>query len=350
MAKDPIITLKVNGKKFEGFVGGSCTITMESPVNTFSLDYVADGKKPAVRSIFEGDECELLINPGAGEESLIKGYVETVEEEDSKDLISIKCSGSSKTVDLADCSATKSPGSWTKQGLKKIATEIADDFGIKVVISGDAGDPFDNFSITKGETAMDAIQRAATRRGMYCFTVGEDLVIAKAGSKSSGATLERGKNIVKAGRSSSWRERYSEYTYRGQIRGTDSKSGKAASQNKATIKDPTITRYRPLLLQVSADGATLKNRAEVECNQRAGRAETAWVLVDGWGTDKGKVWRANTTVEVKNPVLGIDGTLLIVSAEYTFGPNESRQTMLRLMRSQAFDVVTYPKKKPKEGL
>jgi prophage tail gpP-like protein len=344
VSKDPNIELKVNGSTFEGFVGGSVEVTMESPWCSFSLDYVADGKSPGSRAIYEGDTCEVLIDAGAGMESLINGYVENVTDDDSKDSISLGCAGSSKPVDL-ECSAVKSPGSWKKASLKKIASDLADDFGISIVIDGDAGAPFENFSIHTGETAYDTIMRAGTLRAMYGFSVGKDFVLAKAGNKSSGMTLERGKNIVRSGRTSSWKERYSEYTFRGQIRGTDNASGKAASQNKATIKDPTINRYRPLLLQYSADSGSLKARAQVECNQRAGRGETITAVVDGWGTDKGHVWRANTTVGFKNPVLGVDATLLIVSASYDLGPHESRQTTLRMMRPEAFDIVAFPKAK-----
>jgi prophage tail gpP-like protein len=344
MSKDPLIELKVNGSAFEGFVGGSAEITMESPFCSFSLDYVADGKSPGSRAIYEGDECELLIDAGAGKESLIYGFVENVADEDSKDGIVLGCSGSSKAVDL-ECSAVKSPGSWKKSGLKKIASDLADDFGISIVIDGDAGAPFENYSIQTGESAYDCVMRAATLRAMYGFSVGKDFVLAKAGNKSSGMTLERGKNIVRSGRTSSWKERFSEYTFRGQIRGTDGTAGKAASQNKATVKDATINRYRPMLLQYSADSGSLKARAQVEANQRAGRGEVIWALVDGWGTDGGHVWRANTTVGFKNSVLGVDATLLIVSASYGFGPNESRQTMLRMMRPEAFDIAAFPKAK-----
>lgn len=339
------VVLKVNGQSFDGFESGDVVVTMEDAVNTFSLNYIADGKNPGKRSIYPGDECELLINPGGGLESLIKGYVDTIDDDDDPGTIRLSCAGRSKVADLVDCSAITKPGSWKKAGLSKIAKDIASPFGVKVTIDGSAGASFETFSVVTGESPFEAIQRAATKRGMYCFSVGDGLVIAKAGSKSSGATLTRSKNYVRASRTDSWYSRYSEYIYRGQVRGTDSANGKAASQNKSSVKDPTINRHRPLLLQSSGSADDLKARAEVERNQRAGRGEVITVLCDGWGTDAGKAWRPNTTVSFKSDVLGVDAKMLIVSATYRFGPYVSREAELRLMRVEAFDIRDYPKTK-----
>jgi len=343
---EPKIKLTVNGKDFTGFEGGSVLLTMEDATNSFDLEYVADGKRPGARGIFCGDECELSIDAGKGFESLIKGFVDTTDDEDDASAIRLRCAGRSKTADLVDCSAITKPGSWKKAGLAKIANDIAKPFGVRVTIDGSAGGPFENFSVTKGETPYEAIQRAATKRGLYVFSVGDGLVIAKAGSKSSGAVLERGKNIlVRSSRTDSWYSRFSEYIYRGQVRGTDSAPGKKASQNKASVKDATINRYRPLLLQSYGSADELKLRAEVERNQRAGRGEVVTALVDGWGTPSGKLWRPNTTVHFANSVLGVDGELLIVTANFRFGPDVSRETELRLMKKEAFDVAVFPKRK-----
>lgn len=337
------IALTVNGKTFEGFEGGTVTVCMDDPCNSFSLDYVADGKSPSTRGIYPGDDCELAIDAGSGLETLIKGYVDSTDDDDSKDAIKLSCAGRSKAADLVDCSAA--PGSWKSTGLAAIAKAIADPFGVKVVVDGDSGGPFETFRVVNGETPLETIQRAAAQRGLYCFSVGDTLVVAKAGTKSSGATLQRGVNIVRSSRSDSWFSRHSEYVFRGQVRGSDGLGPKGAATNKASVKDETITRYRPLLLHAGAKATELKRRAEVERNQRAGRGEVVTVTVDGWGTPAGKVWRANTTVEVKNSVLGIDATLLIASATYRFGADVNRETELRLCRPQAFDVATFPKAK-----
>lgn len=339
------IQLIVNGQSFEGFESGTVSVTMESVTNSFSLAYVADGKNPSKRGIYPGDECELKLDAGAGYESLIKGYVDSTDDSDDAHSILLQCAGRSKGADLEDCSAITAPGSWKNATLSKICKDIAAPFDIKVTIDGDSGAPFANFSISKGESPLEAISRAATKRGLWVFSVSDGVVVAKAGLTSSGERLERGVNVIKSGRTDSWANRFSQYIYRGQVRGTDAKSGKAASQNKATIKDPTITRYRPLLLQTTGSAAELKDRAQVECNTRAGRGEVITATVNGWGTSAGKLWRANTTVGFKNDVLGIDATLLIVSADYQFAKDAPHETDLRMMRPEAFEIATFPQAK-----
>lgn len=343
------VVLSVNGKAFEGFERGSVTLTMEDPCNSFELEYVADGKTPSSRAIYRQDKCDISIDAGSGPQPLIKdGYITRTMDEDDPAAIVLSCSGYSNTRDLYKGSAITKPGSWKDAGLKEIAESLASPFGIKVVIDGDAGSNFANFSVSKGESTYESIRHAAELCGMYVFTVADKLMIARAGTKSSGATLERGVNIVRSSRSDDDDERFSEYIYRGQIRSTDNAGGAKASQNKASVKDSGMGRYCPLLLQDSGTPSQLKRKAEVERNRRAGRGEVITVLVDGWGNG-GKPWQPNTTVDVKNPVLGVQATLLITTVTYRFGPDTARETELRLMRSEAFDVATFPAAKRGKG-
>jgi prophage tail gpP-like protein len=338
------VILTVNGKAFDGFERGSVTLTMEDYYNSFQFEYVADGKKPSDRSIWRGDKCSIAIDAGGGAQELIKdGYITGTSDEDEPTAIVLGCRGYSNTYDLKGSSITR-PGSWKGVGLKKIAETLAKPFGIKVKVEGDSGGNFANFSASKGESTYETIRHAAELSGMYLFTVGDTLMIARAGSKASGATLERGKNIVRSRREDNDEDRYSEYVYRGQIRGTDEAAGKKASQNKASVKDAGFSRYCPLLLQDSGTATQLQRKAEVERNRRAGRGEVITLTVDGWGHN-GKPWQPNTTVEVNNPVIGVQATLLVVTATYNFGPDSPCETELRCMRKEAFDVAEFPKSK-----
>lgn len=334
------LRLTVNGKTLEGFEGGSVTLSMEEPYNTFELDYVADGRQLTSRSIYAGDACELKINAGRGDESLISGYVDTTADDDAADVIRLHCSGRSKTADLADCSAEKAAGksgSWTRQTVSSIAREIAKPYGIAVFLEADEGKPLAHFSVTSGETAFEAIQRAAARRYLTCYGVAGYLVLAQAGPLSSLTALERGRNIVRSSRTNSWRNRYSEYVFLAQARGTDDGSGKVVSQLKAVSEDATITRHRRLIQQVGAnDQVELQSRADFDRSRRAGFGETFNVVVDGWGTDEGKVWRPNTLVSFKNDVLGVEAELIVSQVEFRFGAHVAREAELTLMRPEAY--------------
>jgi prophage tail gpP-like protein len=193
--------------------------------------------------------------------------------------------------------------------------------------------------------------RLAPKRGKVVYCVGGDLVLATVGSTRTKTALIRGQDLlVRSSRVDSWTERYSDYVYCTQTAGTDDRWGSAAAQIKHQVTDGTIARYRPILVEADAHHkAELQARASLERNQRAGRGERVVATVNGWFTDEGKAWRPNTLVRFRNPVLGIDADLLVVSARFRFGAEEPKETELVLGRPEAFDVVDYPNNKRGEA-
>lgn len=334
------VELRTNRQKLSGFARGNVTLTMESVYNVFDVEYVASGKQPGERAIYKGDECELAIDG----ETLLGGWADSTTETDEPDRLELRSVGRSKTCDIDDCSAPIL--SFQNATLLAIAQKLVKRLGkgdLKVHIVGDAGPKFESFHVQRGETALDAIQRACSRRGFYPYCVGADLVLARVGSTTTRTVLERGKNVRRSTREDSLINRYSEYVFRGQVPGTDKQWGTKANQLKHAITDPGVTRYRPLVLDVDTHGpGDLKTKAEVERNQRAGRSESIVCLVDGHKTVEGYCWRPNLLVPYKNPVLGVDATLLVVTARMRFGENEDDDTELVLTRPESFDLVNYP--------
>lgn len=338
------IQVHVNGQVFDGFERGALQLTMDEPVNSFDVEYVADGKQPGARVIFEGDEVSISLDDGNGAEEVIAGYVDTVDDADEEELIRLNANGRSKAADLVDCSATHDPGSWTNATIDKIASDICAPFGVSCFVESDPGKPFPNFSVHKGETAYEAISRAAILRGLYAYSVGGDLVIASAGTTQTATVLARGDGrLLRSARTNSWHQRFSEYRFLGQVRSTDNNFGKNAAHLKGVVEDPTVGRFRPLSIRAGGhSGIDMETRARLERNRRAGRSERITALVDGWLADEGQVWRPNTLVKFSNPVLGVDATLIITTARFRFGATEPRQTELYMTRPEAYDVGEYP--------
>jgi prophage tail gpP-like protein len=333
------VALSVNGDSYEGFESGSVQLTMEEAANSFQVEYVADGRAIGARVVFPGDECVLSLD----DDVVIEGYVDTVDDEDQADTLRLRAAGRSRAADLIDCAAVASPGSWINMPIDVIASDLCDDFGIGCYIDGDPGAPFASFAIQKGESAFDALSRAAIKRGFYIYSVAGDVVLSRAGSTRTTTVLERGKNLISSARSDSWYSRFSEYIFRGQARATDGRWGKSAAHLKSVVTDPAITRFRPTIVQAEAhDGIDLLTRATLERNQRAGQGERILCVVDGWLTDEGKAWRPNTLARFKNPVLGVDATLLVVVARFRLGAKQPKETELELTRPEAFDVAHYP--------
>jgi len=347
--KTSYVKLAVNGEALTGFSGGSIQLSMSAGANDFDLEYVPDDDD--TRSIFEGDEVELSIDPGDGLQSILTGYVDAVEDDDDPAGLRLSASGRSRTGDLLTCSPGfaplafgTAPRAWKNADIEKIVGDICAPFSIDVFVSPlEVGAAFPSFSLQTGETAFDAISRAALKRGLFPYCVGGDLVLARAGSTQTRTVLERGGRVIRSSRTSSWADRFSDYIYRAQARSTDNNFGAKASQLTSTVLDTTVNRFRPLAVQAEAhDKVDLKTRAEIERNTRAGNGESIVCLVDGWGTDEGNAWRPNTLVRFKNKVLGVDATLLITTVRFRFGPNEAREVELLLQRPEAFSVANYP--------
>lgn len=328
------VEVSVEGVRYTGWQRGSLQLTMSEMANSFDLEYVASGKRASDRAMYAGDRVLVRID-GV---NVISGFVDTTDDEDAAEDIRLRVGGRSATADLVDCSAVKQ--SFNRQTALGIAQAVAAPFGITVRAESDVGEPYASFSVQQGETGADVILRACTPRGLYPYAVGGDLVLGRAGAVRTSTRLVRGQPpLLRTARSDSWYARYSEYVFRGQIRATDAVHGKQASQLKQSVTDPDITRYRPLLIQVEAHGpGDIKMRAEVARNQRIGQGERVLATVLGLTTNEGTPWRPNLLVDVANPLLGIEATMLTSVVRMRFGENEAAETELELVPPIAFDI------------
>lgn len=341
------VELVVNGTVLNGFERGDLQLSMIEGANTFSVEYVPDPANPSARQIFRGDAVEVWLDAGDGHEKVLDGYVDQTEEDDDPDALRLSASGRSKTCDLIDCSVA-STRSWKDAKLIDIVSDLCAPFDISTFVVGSPDTEKITFSARGDEGAFAAISRVALMRGMFAYCTGGDLVLARAGSSQTKTVLERGVNIERTRRTESWYDRFSEYIFRAQSKADDDDSDVAENaQLKHSVTDTTITRYRPLCIQVEAGGqSTMEHRAIIERNVRAGQSEAITTTFDGWGmterTGKLVAWRPNTLVRFKNPLLGVDADLIVVTARFRFGARERQEVELTLARPEAFSLANYP--------
>ncbi len=287
----------------------------------------------SVNTIRPGESCELKM----GFDSVLVGYVETVDEAIDGDSHTIAISGRDKTADLIDCSAIGKTGQWLGSRVEQIAEQLAKPFGVSVRAEVDTGAALRSFALQEGESVFAAVERAAKLRGLL-LTSGRDgaLVITRAGLKESKTRLVLGENVLSARATFDVRDRYSAYIMKGQVAGTDFASGPSASQLKAQAEDAGVSRYRPLLIvndTPDTSGAMI-DRVRWEANCRAARSISFEVRVQGW-RDASGLWAVNTLVPVVLARLGVYATLLIVGVEFTKDAGGT-VTTLGLTRSDAY--------------
>ncbi|NIO79126.1 MAG: hypothetical protein GTN53_01035 [Candidatus Aminicenantes bacterium] len=275
------------------------------------------------------DEFKILI----GKDQVMAGHVDTIAPSFSANGTTVGIDGRDYTADLVDCSAVHEPGSFKNTTFKNMVNILLDPFLIDAVYEAEPPtDKFD-FAIDSGETPFKVLDRLASKYGllMQSNTAGQ-LVFIKNEFKRAETGLAAGDNVINAGATYDFTDRFSKYIIRGQDASKGAgKWAKSQPQIEASIIDPGVARYRPLLLQAetNATAASCKDRARWEATIRRARATRVNVEVKGWRqTGSDKLWEINKITNVTIPSLQIENIdLLISSIDFT---KSSSGTLTRL--------------------
>jgi prophage tail gpP-like protein len=339
-------SLSVNGKKFEGWESISIKRSIKAISGSFELS-VTDkwAQDQTAWFITPGNECVLSI----GKEKLITGFIDGVAPSFTKESRTISISGRDKTGDLVDCSAVHKPGNWSDISLLRLANIVGAPFGITATSTVTGLGNFINFNIQNGESAFEALDRAAKLRGVLLTNDGTgNILITRTGSGRSTTNLQQGVNILSAQAEFQAKERHSKYIVKGQGAG-NTEVGEVDLSPAGIATDLAITRYRPLI--VMAEGAATpeicNKRAQWEATVRAAKSSTIHVIVQGWRQADGKLWELNKLVKLKSAWLGVNQDFLITSVDFKKG-NGGTLTTLELERPDAYtpDPTLSTKKEP----
>lgn len=346
------VVLTLGGMAYAGWTDVSIETSIDSVSGGFDLTLSAREKTGVTEwPIARGMACTVTL----GGETLITGWVDSVERRIAAEDYAISVRGRDKAGDLVDCSATNSPGSWRGKKLEAIAAEIAAPFGIALVIEGDTGKAFEKFALQPQETAFAAIERMARYRGLVCWSTGDGRVII-GNPGTSGAIagrIEEGANVLSASAGDEGSERFSEYLVKGQASGSDRRNGKAAAQIRGNASDAGVTRYRPMIVigEEQSDASSLASRAEWEARVRAGRGQKLGVTVPGWFTEGGQeagagtVWKAGTRATCRIPSCRIDAVLLVQRVRFSRSGDQGTVTELELVPPEAWAQLAEPEPK-----
>ncbi len=331
--------LLVKGRRYRGWTSATVTRAIENVAGTFqcTLSERSPGED-APRSVRPGDACEVLLE---GERQL-RGYVDTVRVSYDARSHTIDIGGRDATGDLVDCSAASQPGEWSDALPLAIAQAIAEPFGVEVSEQS-PGEAFRKFRIQEGETAFEAIERLSRMRGVLPLADGNGgIELGRPTRGRAAASLVHGVNILSATGEQSWVDRHSEYTVKGQQRGSNYFGPEVAAHVKATALDPGVTRYRPLtvIAEQGLNEAEAEDRVRFEASVRAARSRQVTVTVQGWrqgAGDGAPLWAPGLLVPVRDGWLGLARDLLIAAVEFSVGDGGTT-TRLTLMPQDAFQM------------
>lgn len=332
----PEVTLTVGGVSWSGWTGVRVRRGLEQVAGTFSLELTERWPDDAGKRPVPDQFCTLALDG----ETVSTGFIDEVEAAIDAGRHVLAVAGRDATARLVDCSAEHEPGTWSDATVAEIVAQLCSPFDIQIAVEADSGEPLRQFSLQKGETAWEAIERACRMRGLLAVSDGRG-GLALARSSATGAPeaeLVEGQHILAARAAYSHRDRFSRYTVLGQQQGDDWLDAEDITAPKGEAVDPAVGLHRPLILlgEDQGDAAELQRRAEWEARVRAARSRRVDVTVQGWRSPAGRLWRPQGLVVVRAPSLGIDATLLIAAVELSVG-GEGAKARLSLLRPGAFE-------------
>ncbi|MDD9911662.1 MAG: hypothetical protein OXR68_04080 [Alphaproteobacteria bacterium] len=343
------VALSINGKILKGWSDVNVTRSMQTISGSFSLSTV-DSKlfETFTPHISNGDKCQVSVDGTP----VITGYVDQIDAFYTANDHTLTVSGRDKTGDLVDCSVIHSSGEFKNRTVKQIAQTLCQPFGITVKTDYD-GKAFKVFRIEPGETVFDAIERMCRQLALLPISTPEgDLLLTRVSTTPSGASLKTGGNIKSASLAYTHKDRFSNYTVKGQQPGNDSVFGKAAATPMGKAQDADIKRHRPFLLlaEQPGDGLTFTDRAQWEANVRRGRSKAIRYVVPGWKHTGGKVWKENTIVSIQDDVLGVRERWTIADVVFALNDQSGHTTNLTVMPPESFKLLPIPEATQDEGI
>lgn len=328
------VYLYVNGFRYSGWSEVHISRSLDAVAGAFSLSMTEREDNAAGMFLFEdGDNVRVTI----GDDTVITGYIDSIELSVDNSSHSVSISGRDKTCDLVDCSAVNRPGQFTNTSFLSIAQALCSPYGITVKNDINLGNNVKLFRIQPGESVFDALDRLARGRGLLVSGSAEgNVILTQSGTHHMGVSLVEGQNILSCTFTRNMAERFSHYVVEGQ----SSDSGGQAHQHsvRATASDESIKRFRQLnvMAEDSATQSYAKERAIWEAKTRAAKAQSASISVPGWRTNDGNLWAINRLISVECPSCHLHGTYLISDIEFTKNDNDGTTTALTLKVEDAF--------------
>lgn len=342
---DNRVLLTVDDLQYGGWKSVEITADLERQFRTFKLDITWQWPgQDKVRRIQPGAACKVTI----GNDLVLTGYVFKAPVSYDGQKISLSIEGSSATQDLVDCAAINRPTQWHEQSLLSIVQALAWSYRVEVVSEIAETSRLGKHTLVPGETVFQSIDRLLTLFRVFSTDDAQGrVVLARPGSGGRASdVLELGKNILSASAPMDYSQVFSEYRVIGQHKGSDLKSGVAVSEVESIATDLGFKRRRVTVIN---EGMQLTPelalpRANWESATRMGKALTTTYQVQGWRQSNGDLWRHNTLVRVIDPVLEIEGDMLISKVTYSLSEQGSITT-LQVAPPHTFDANPVPPKK-----
>ncbi|ADE10483.1 phage baseplate assembly protein [Sideroxydans lithotrophicus] len=349
---DDTVELLIGGKVHGDWSSYEIDSDLLTPADGWSVSMgMVNGKIPA--DVAAGAPVKVLV----GGEVVMTGYVDDPDHPVSKTGHSFSLSGRDMAADLVDCSAPIFTAKLVS--LKQIAAKITSLFGIKAIrIDADATRTREKVSVEPGDTAWDALARAAEANGLwpwfepdgtlviggpdYSTPIVATLILRKSGD---------GNNLISLNKHESMHGRYSKVTVYGQAAGTETEQGRNALQGSWV--DEGVPRYRPkIVIDHDCESVAMcRDRARkiITDSRLSGLTLSALVkghriVAPGQPSD-GQLWKPMQRVHVISEPHEIDGVFFMMARKFNRNRQDGTRTALTLKEDGMWLINARPHKK-----
>jgi len=342
--------LEVNGTAYGDFTTISVSSRLDALCKQFSFDAVRVGNTPLP---FKGGEaCRILDDADV----ILTGNIERLDVNYAVNNHSITLSGRDKTGDVVDSSLRAVGDFQPPITLKRCIALILSDIGSSLAVSDGAGtESFktasDLIAPEPGQNAFEFIEKLARKRQVLLTSDGDgNIVITRAATVKSTGKLQNiigatDNNIISGSVSYDGTGRYRDYTFASSLNPTALiKAGitdlASIVSQSGSVTDSDIRRGRQLVLQGESSLSSGKSRERIlwEADLRKARGRLYSVTVQGFRTQEGDLWAANTLVPVVDDFTGITGEMLINEVTFNYSNDQGSTTALTLMPPNAYTL------------
>jgi prophage tail gpP-like protein len=334
------ISIKVNGKLFEGFTEASISYGIESMARQFALSITSPDQLASPIKV--QDKIIVDIN----DKKVLTGYVDELDKSESASTFTLTIQGRSLTADIIDVSIKRK--TYTQRDFYQLAKAVISDNNIPIKVVNNVFGSLrldSNATAERGETIFDFLDKYA-KKVQVLLTTNEngDLVITREGSGIMKGQLlkiyigDGVNNILSSSININTRDRYNTIEVYSSTHDKDTYSKSAIIQTARAV-DSSIRNSRKLIINqtTNSKAISLTNLANWNVNIRRAKGSRYTCRVVGF-TLQNELFEANKKIRIRDESMDVEGVFLIQSVNFQLNLTEGAITELQIVEIGAFSL------------
>lgn len=247
------VVVEINGVQFPTWQSLSVTRDKRQQAASFNMsvsDVMEGGQTLAEAATLIDPLSEVLIT--LARVPIVRGLIDDVNVSLDANSHSVSVSGRSVVADIIDGSVIHETGAFRQQAPRQIIEALLKPYQIPLEIDEDLAADFDkplpNHQVTHGEPVFSEIEKLSK---LFEATLSDlpngSIRVSKGGDAIFGESLDQPGRIARCSAPRSGADRHSHYIVSGQ-QAVDAETDEDSAHVEEAVKDPTIKRYRPLVI------------------------------------------------------------------------------------------------------